>query len=67
MIFLSIFFTMLIICLFRENENAKRGRFSIDETMSSAEFEMVGELQKWIQDGEYNNPEMRGAESDALR
>ena len=60
---------MLIICLFREKENAKRGRFSIEETRNSAEFEMEGELLKWIQDGEYktNNPDMHGAESDALR
>ena len=62
---------MLIICLFRENENAKRGRLSIEEKMNSAEFEMEGELLKWIQDGEYktNNPgpDMPGAESNALR
>ena len=60
---------MLIICLLRENKNAKRGRFSKEETTCSAEFEIEGELLKWIQDGEYktNNPDMPGAESDALR
>ena len=69
MIFLSTLFTMLIICLLRENEKAKRGRLSIEEKINSAEFEMEGELLKWIQDGEYktNNPDMPGAESNALR
>ena len=48
-------FSMLNICLFRDDENSKQGRISIQENKSSAQLELEEELRKRIEDLEEKN------------
>ena len=46
---------MIYICLFRDEENAKRGRFSGKETKSPVQLEMEEEMRKRIEELEEKN------------